>query len=151
VLFYWFEAGDPIVKNRIESVCQSHLDANGEFQWPADATQRNQLASRFLGASIVSGMDNWSERAIAKLESESVSIEQKQNLKRLIFETVQGVVFSILVKLDQFPYGNLDLLLSDVETEQRLASIVDGDIFDLHDRLGAWLAEFSEYPKEFGV
>ena len=136
------------MKDRIQFVSQDYLDANGDFQWPTNEADRNQLASRLLGACIVAATDYWIEKAIPKIESD-LPIDQQNKMKQILFDTVRGVVFSILVKLDQFPFANLDLVLSDVEKDERLASIVEGDIFDLHDRLFGWVEKFSEYPKEF--
>ncbi len=136
------------MKDRISSVCKEHLDASGEFQWPADMAARNRLASRLLGACVVAKMDYWTEKALRTLEAE-LPVDQQQKLRRLLFDTVDGVVFSILAKLDQFPFANLDIVLSDVETQESIASVGDGDIFDFHDRLAGWIEKFSDYPEEF--
>jgi hypothetical protein len=136
------------MKDRIRSVCQEHTDSNGTFRWPSDEAERNKLASRLFGACVVAGMDSWMEKALAKLPPD-LSPEQQSNVKRLLFQTVSGVVFSILVKLDQFPTANLDMVLSDPENDERLASVIDGEIFDLHDRIGGWLEQFSDYAKDF--
>jgi hypothetical protein len=138
------------MKERIQSVCQEHLDASGQFQWPDSKVERDELASRLLGACIVAGMDSSIEKALSDLPP-SLSSEQRSKFEQLLFEAVKGVVFSILVKLDQFPQANLDLVLSDLETQKNLASVTEGDIFDLHDRLWSWLEEFSEYAKKFGA
>lgn len=137
------------MKDRIRSICAEYLDRNGIFQWPADEPARNMLASRILGACIVAVMDGWVEKDLSTLDPD-FSSEQKLKVRRLLFETVKGVVFAILVKLDQFPNANLDLVLTGLENEDRLASIFEGDFFDFHDRLWGWIKEFSEFPEEFG-
>ena len=138
------------MKDRILTICAEYLDSNGEFQWPPDESARNKLASRLLGACVVAAMDGWIERGLSTLE-DGFSSEQQSKVRALLFETVKGVVFSILVKLDQFPCANLDLVLTGLENEERLASIFEGDIFDFHDRLWGWIKEFSEFPEEFGA
>jgi hypothetical protein len=138
------------MKDRIRTVCAEYLDSEGEFHWPADESVRNTLASRLLGACIIGAMDGAVETGLSTLEAD-FSPEQQAKVRRLMFETVKGVVFSILVKLDQFPGANLNLVLSGLENDDRLASIFEGDIFDLHDRLWGWISEFSEFPKEFGA
>jgi hypothetical protein len=40
-------------------------------------------------------------------------------------------------------------VLTGLEHEERLASIVEGDIIDFHDRLWGWITEFSDFPEEF--
>jgi hypothetical protein len=102
------------MKDRIRSVCAEYLDSNGEFRWPADQTGRNNLASRLLGACIVAAMDGSVEKGLSTLETD-FSSEQQLKVRRILFEAVKGVVFSILVRFDQFPYGNLDLVLTGLE------------------------------------
>jgi hypothetical protein len=138
------------MKDRIRAVCAEYLDSNGEFQWPADEAARNKLASRLLGACIVAAIDGCVEVGLSSLEAD-LSSEQQSKVRRLLFQTVKGVVFSILVKLDQFPCANLDLVVTSLENEERLASIYEGDIYDFHDRLWDWIREFSEFPEEFGA
>lgn len=138
------------MKDCVRSVCAEYLDSNGRFQWPADEPARNKLASRLLGACIVAAMDGWVEKGLSTLDT-GFSSEQQLKVRRLLFETVKGVVFSILVKLDQFPCANLDLVLTGLESEGRLGSIFEGDTFDFHDRLWGWIKEFSEFPEEFGA
>lgn len=138
------------MKERIQSVCQQYLDGTGQFQWPVDGAARNRLASHLFGACVVAGMDICIDDARPALPT-SLTLEQRSAIEQVLFQTVKGVVFSILVKLDQFPQANLDLVLRDLDSEEMLASVVEGDIFDLHDRLWKWLEEFSEYTKEFGA
>lgn len=142
------------MKERIQFVCKPHLDVEGNFRWPVNEADRNALASRLLGACIVAGMDDSVERAMKRLEEKSaiaLAPEQKEVVERLLAETVRGVVFSVLVKLDQFPHALLDLVLTEPEDGRPLASIMEGDIYDLHDRLWGWLSEFSEHAALFGA
>ena len=136
------------MENRIQTVCQHCTDDSGAFRWPSDEAERNKLASQILGACVVAGMDYSLADALANLPPD-LSAEQLSKIRRLFLQTVSSVAFSILVKLDQFPHANLDLILSDLENDDRVASIVDGEIFDLHDRLGGWLEQFSDYANEF--
>lgn len=67
-----------------------------------------------------------------------------------MFQTAHGVLFSLLVKLDEFPGGFADVVVADLRDEKRpIASVMEADVFDLHDRLGSWIAEFSEYKEQF--
>lgn len=134
------------MKEPIRFVCKPYLDAAGQFQWPAEEAERSKLASRLFGACLVGAMDDWINKALPTLQSK-VSKDQWEDVEQVLFQTVGGVVFSILVRLDQFPCANLDLVLSDLETDSKLASITAGDIYDLHDRLWSWLAEFSEHSR----
>jgi hypothetical protein len=142
------------LKERIRFVCKPYIDSEGKFRWPANEPDRDALASRLLGACIVAGMDEWIERATKRLERGPglvLTPGQKDAVERLLAETVCGVVFSVLVKLDQFPQAAIDLILTDPDDGSQLASIMEGDIFDLHDRLWGWLSEFSEYAAQFGT
>jgi hypothetical protein len=138
------------MKDRIRSVCEKYLTPDGELQWPADEAARNKLGSRLLGACVVAAMDQEIETSLPSLQSD-FSEEQQRKVRHLLAQAVRGVVFSILVKLDQFPCADLDLVLSRLESQERLGSIVEGDSLDFHDRLWNWIEEFSEYPREFGV
>src|SRR5580698_8786300 len=127
--------------DRIQSVCQPHLDDGGEFHWPATQEGRDALASRMLGACVVAGMDEWTGRAIQRLRAEpqlGLTAEQSAKAEKIVAEAVRGVVFSTLVKLDQFPHAILDIVLSGEEDEVPVASIVAGDINDLHDLIWGW-------------
>lgn len=137
------------MKDCIRYVSQEHLDTNGVFRWPADAGDRDKVASRLLGACIVDAMDGGIEKALASLPAD-FSADQQPKARSLLFRTIAGIVVSILAKLDQFPSANFDMVLTNLDNEEKLASVVEGDTLDLHDRLPGWLKEFSEFAKEFG-
>ena len=160
------------MKNRIQHVWNDHFDPDGEPRWPDTPDSRNKLASRLLGASVIASVDDWLELALDVLrnaepsparrrertrsEAEdrqrsvfaTLSQEQRVALEALLFQTVRGSLHSILVRLDQFPGARLDIVAFHPDTEQKLASILEGDILDLHDRLSSWIEEFSDYVKE---
>src|SRR5262245_31514800 len=161
------------MKERIAHVWGPHTNPNGEPKWPADQQACNELASRVLGACIVAGMDGWIESAIDVLSNPTASPErlrsrtepeldderrrvfgslttqQREQVEALLFRSIKGAVFSILVKLDQFPGGLADVVVTDPDHDGRLASVMEGSILDLHYRLHEWVAEFSEYPERY--
>jgi hypothetical protein len=160
------------VKERIQHVWSEHIGPDGESHWPDDQSKRDKLASRLLGACVVGSIDYWLDLAFDALRNPdasparrrervdadkddarrslfaSLTPEQRAGVELLLAETVRGVVFSILADLDQFPGARVDLVAYDSDTQEKLASVGEGDIFDLHDRLGGWIEEFSDYRRE---
>jgi hypothetical protein len=163
------------VKDRIEFVLRAYRDEEGGVRWPAAAEERNALASRLLGACTVASLDYWLELALDVVRNPEPSAERRRDrvdpdrddlerkvlsglsdeqravVERLMFRTAKGAVFSLLTHLDQFPSAQLDLVAFDPDSDVELASVRDGEIFDLHDRLHGWVGEFSEYPHELGT
>ena len=146
------------MKERIQYVWSEHTGADGEPQWPNEQGKRNRLASRLLGACVIASIDYWLDLAFDVLRNQeaesrrrlfgSLTPEQRAGVESLLSETVHGVVFSLLTDLDQFPGARLDLVAYDADTQAQLASVGEGEIFDLHDRLGGWIEEFSEFRRE---
>ncbi len=161
------------MKDRIAHVWSSHIGPDGEARWPEGREARNELASRLLGACTVAEMDGSIALALDVLQNRvasaerrrsrpdaqgddlrrqvlaSLTQEQRTHVEELLFSTLRLAMFGFLTKLDQFPGGTADLVVRDADTGRELASIVDGSVVDLHDRLGSWLEEFSEYPDRF--
>jgi hypothetical protein len=161
------------MKDRIAHVWSPHTAPNGETRWPDKPEVRNELASRLLGACTVAEIDGAmglamdllhnpvpsAERLRSRPHPEvedqqrrvfaSFTSEQRTHVEDLLFSTVHLAIFGLLTKLDQFPGGTVDLTVRDPDSGQGLASIVDGSVLDLHDRLASWLDEFSEYPEHF--
>jgi len=153
-------------------VAAPHVGPDGEFRWPADQDKRDELASDLLGAELVGSLDAWLELAYEPVRNASPSAEwrrthstwetddrfregfatltpeQRALVEDLVSRTAEGLLFSLLVDLDQFPCGNLDLVVSDSDSGEPLASIMAGSMLDLHDRLGEWVERFSEYTAQ---
>lgn len=160
------------MKDRIELVLEPHRGDDGQFRWPAATDDRNELASRLLGACSVASLDYWVESALDVLRNPepsperrrertdgeqddqerevlgALTDEQRRVVETIVLRTAHGIMFSLLTELDQFPGAELDLVAYEPESATHLASVREGDIFDLHDRLGAWVEEFSEYSRE---
>jgi hypothetical protein len=161
------------MKDRLSSVVGPFVGPDGTFVWPNDEAARNKLASDIFGALVVADMDSWLESALEALRNRTASSEwrrshtqwesnqkfreglaaltpeQRALVEGLLFSTVEGVVFSILAHLDQFPSGQLELNVLDVNAGRHLASVNRGSILDLHDRLLGWVEALSEYSREF--
>jgi hypothetical protein len=131
------------MKERIAHVWGPYLDPDGDAHWPGTRADRDRLASRLLGASVVSAIDGWLEIALDQLHHDqspiwrrehggpeqweedqatralfqSMSKEQRSAVQRLLVRTLHGAFFSALVKLDQFPAGT-------PESEDTIADIV---------------------------
>ena len=64
--------------------------------------------------------------------------EEKENLKNLIKESLEGVLFSLFVKLDQSPIGDWKILLKEGQYEG-----IANSGTELHEDLYKWLKIFS--------
>jgi len=102
------------------------------------------------------GPKQWEQDQRFRALFQSMTAEQRDAVRKLLVSTVRGAFFSALAGLDQFPAATsehegaaLELIVHDADTDQTLASVVDGDVFDLHDRLGNWLKEFSDHAVLF--
>jgi hypothetical protein len=162
------------VKDRIRHVWDPYTNEHGDLKWPSGADERNSLASRLIGAITVVALDgsmdwaaellrvpspspewrrshtNWESYEAARNVFATLTTEQREWIERLVAHAAFGVMFSFLVHLDQFPGGWADIAIADPENEnQQIASAVNGDTLDLHDRLGGWIEEFSEYTSTF--
>jgi hypothetical protein len=73
---------------------------------------------------------------------------QRAAVIRLVAETASGAVFSALVAFDQCADAEIRVDAHDVETSEKLASILPRHL-DFHDRLYEWIAEFSEHPERY--
>jgi hypothetical protein len=131
------------------------------------------LASDLLGACVIACMDYWLEHALEHLRNpeaspawrradvnwqkdeaarrlfSALSPEQRAAVEKQLFDTVFGVVHSVLAKLDQFPNGVADISVRHLETQETMASVYEGDILDLHDRLFGWIERFSNHAPAF--
>lgn len=149
-----------------------YLNERGGFHWPEDPEERNELASDIFGFQVVGRIDSAVEHArevLFKPEASpeyrrhhsawetdqphrdcfaTLTDEQRQLVDRYLRESLTTTIFSLLVRFDQFSEGHLDLQVLDLETEEPIANIVQGSIFDLHDRLGEWIERFSRYAEE---
>lgn len=161
------------MKDRKGSAWDKHIVPDGQPAWPSDEAERDKLASDLLGESLADNMDYWlglaldvvrnpqasperlRSRVNPEVEDERRAVlarlapEERSVVERLLFETVHGVVFSNLVTLDQFPGAVVDLRVCDPESNAILGSIMQGSILDLHDRLGGWLDECSEFAGQW--
>jgi hypothetical protein len=144
----------------------------GEITWPDQAETRDRLASDLLGAEIVSSLDNWVDGAVDFVRNRTstkefprknlawehdvsmraglagLSPDQQNAVIRLVAETASGVLFSALVAFDQCPAAEIRVEAYDLDTAEKLASILPGHI-DFHDRLYEWIADFSEIPERY--
>jgi hypothetical protein len=135
--------------NGIRRVCEPYTDPDGRFRWPEVQAARDALASRLFGAGVVQAMDSWLRKGLAELAGLGLNEHQQRAVGQIIGQAISGAVFSLLVHIDQFPAAVADVVVDDADTGERLASVGAGEIFDLHDRLGGWVGEFSDHPERY--
>lgn len=137
------------MSNGVRRLCEPHTGPDGRFRWPEQQAARDALASQLFGAVVVQDMDSWVRTSLSELRNLGLPDDQRRAVEAAVGRVAAGTVFSVLVSLDQFPEALADVVLNDPDTGERLASVGAGEIFDLHDRLGGWIAEFSERPEQF--
>jgi hypothetical protein len=159
--------------NPIESVIKKYQDNEGKFCWPDAADERNKLASNLLGAKLAANLDYWMKAAQEVIRNSeasnqyrretlnwenaepfrkafaSMTDEQRILAEKLLWKTASGVIHSMLVTLDQFPVGLIDVLVLNPDTEEKIANISEAETLDLHDRFYCWLTDYSETSKEY--
>ena len=126
----------------------------------------NEIVNLFFGALVVGKIDYWIERSFDFIDNEKpgkpferewseiakqdkayrtsfsqLDSEVKNQLKRLIRESVEGVVFSILSELDESNVGDWNVELQ--ETEKQKIGVVNSEC-ELHEDLYRWIELFGD-------
>src|SRR5207344_1388289 len=136
-----------------------YYDDNGRFQWPTEPGEAVEVARAILIAEYVAHSRYWADygrdlvvnptpeqkferpwSARAKEDKtfrdlfSSLTEEQKGTVVDLLERCVSGAVFSCLVTLDQFPHGDVDILVRPAVEGDPVPSIkLAPTDTDLHD------------------
>lgn len=154
-------------------IYNQYVEDDHVVQWPDDPTERVLLARALFGRQLIAKFDSWIKHALDFLENPArqesfqrnskIDLENKyfraglQNLepaqnkviRDLICTTVQGMLFSALVTLDQSPFGKYELLLMPSQTKDSSGISLFTDLPDqLHDELNDWIVSFSGFSNE---
>jgi alkanesulfonate monooxygenase SsuD/methylene tetrahydromethanopterin reductase-like flavin-dependent oxidoreductase (luciferase family) len=149
------------------------VDKFGNIDIPESEEEKQKLARALLGISLISNLDNWlssafdvvdnpepetpftRENAASKKDKAfrtafaSLDSEVKEKIKKLIADTTTGVLFSTLVSVDQFDFGELQIklvpkTLSGATEEWSVTNKQE----DLHDELPEWIENFSRHQEQ---
>lgn len=141
--------------------------------WPDDPKERALLARALFGRELMYKFDYWIKHAIDLLVNpepstpfprrnkvyleeknyrenlRTLNADQKQAVRNLIRKTANGILFGILVTLDQSCFGKFDLTLTPSQTIENSSISLFADLPEgLHDELNDWIISFSEFSDE---
>jgi hypothetical protein len=164
-------------KNRpvlARDIYEKYVSDKGEIDWPEDSKERELLARALYGKELISTFDYWFSHAVDLIENprpsksfprkndaykqdkyirdgfSTLSLEQKQVVRDLVRRIVHGVLFGVLVDLDQSHYGEYELSLKPqrVEGNDQTIKITLDKPEELHDELNDWVLSFSKFADE---
>lgn len=149
------------------------IDDYGHVQVPEDINDRNELGKALFGASLIHALDFWLNDANDLIENpqpaepylrkneayridksfretlSTLSEEQKNIIKKLIQRTATGLLFNILVDLDQFDYGQIKMQIKPKQLDNSETELnVLPTKFQIHDELNEWIFYLSKYSNE---
>ena len=157
-------------------LCARYVDDEGTVHWPESRQEQTQLARALFGRSLMQSFDYWLDNAIDYLDnpepeqpfprkneafredqyfrSELTTLTDRQAraVRSLIQDAMHGVLFSMLVAMDQPQPGEAAriFIAKDEESEaaHNLVPLLHEDEDDLHDCLAEWMLSFSSYAEE---
>src|SRR5207244_3790264 len=129
----------------------------GRLSWPADPSEQEALARTLFGLGFIEAHDYWVREALGYLPTDShskpvqrserssqehwfrtglasLTAEQASIVSALIRRVAGGVLFSVLVSIDQFQRAEIELALLDDSGSSgrpRRVLIPTGDLHDL--------------------
>lgn len=151
-----------------------YVREDNEITWPQDGQERVRLARALYGKQLIGTFDYWFSHALDLIENaepakpfprkneaykkdayfrnrlSTLSAEQKQVVRHLIRTTAYGVLFGVLVDIDQSDYGEFTLALKPgaVAGNGQTIQLAPDEENDLHDELRDWILSFSRYADE---
>lgn len=148
-------------------------DQFGHITIPTTAEEKVALARALLGFSLISNLDIWLNDAFDLIDNPEpkepflreneasrkdkalrttlggLENEAKEKIKQLVLDTGTGVLFSTLVSLDQFDFGEISIKLKPKTlTEDNQELEITKKWEDLHDDLPNWIESFSKFKEK---
>lgn len=149
------------------------VDRFGNINIPESEEEKQKLARALLGISLINNLDSWlrsafdlvdnpepeipfsRENAASRKDKEyratlaNLDDEVKEKIKQLIGDITTGILFSFLVSMDQFDFGELQIkLIPKTSNEEAKELNVSNKQKDLHDELPEWIGNFSKYREQ---
>lgn len=156
------------------NVYTKYVSDEGEIVWPEDSQERVLFARVLYGKQLISTFDYWFSRAVDLIENpappkpfqrkneaykedkyfrdrfSTLSAEQKQVVRHLVRTIAHGILFGVLVDLDQSYYGEYEIALKPrkVRGNDQAIRIAPDVPNDLHNELNDWILSFSKFADE---
>ena len=155
-----------------DEFCRKHLDESNGVRWPSGDAAKTDVAQTLLGLRFVSNCDYWYQFARELLVNPqpvqpyvrawneaakkdrayreafaTLNDEQRQAVLRLLHQVINGVTYSMLADLDQFPHADVMIQLVNREDDVAVYSVqaLPGE-FGLHERWHQWRNDFADSP-----
>jgi hypothetical protein len=139
-------------------------EVEGQVRWPEDAEARSALVRGAFGATVIGALEavlsdeleavdgkppaegqNDYQAALARRQVfASMSEPQRAEVRRTITSATFGALYWILVKLENFPAGNIDFTVEPFTPDEETYPRVGIEETELHQLYFDWLERFSE-------
>jgi hypothetical protein len=142
---------------------QVPTDADGHIQWPDDSEARAALVRDVFGAKVIGALEavlsdqlevvegkppsspssDYQIQAARRRLFAAMTEEQRTEIRHLLKEVSFGALYWILVKLEHFPSGDVDIV---VEPQKGMVSFppVGIEQTELHHAYFDWVERFSD-------
>jgi ribosomal protein S18 acetylase RimI-like enzyme len=151
----------------LDEMLRAYVGPDGQIRWPEDGKERLEICLALLGFKVARSYDYWIDWATEKVDHPSPTPEyrrqhhvserdqplrdalaplneaQRRGVARLLAQTLEGLLHSVLVDLDRLAVANPDLVFHERGSSKVLASL-RGDSRDFQMHLFDWLERFSE-------
>ena len=151
-----------------------YVDADSNVTWPEDPREKTLLARAIFGKWLIGKFDSLIDEGFDFIENpapnrtysrrnmvakrdeyfragfKNLSAEQKAVVKQLMFEMIEGTLFSTLVTLDQTRYGQylLSLQTNGADGAGEIIPIAPDNYMELHEELNEWILRFSKHSSQ---
>jgi hypothetical protein len=142
---------------------QVPADANGDIRWPDDPDARAALVRDVFGAKVIGALEAVLSEQLEVVEGKppsspssdfqiqaarrrlfaAMTEEQRTEVRRLLKKASFGVLYWILVKLENFPSGNVDFVVKP-GTGMVCFPPVGIEQMELHHPYFDWVERFSD-------
>ena len=148
-------------------------DEFGHITIPKTEEEKLALVRALLGFSLISNLDNWLSDAFDLIDNSEpaepfvrenetsrkdkalrtafagLDNEVKEKIKQLVIDTGTEVLFSSLVSLDQFDFGEISFKVRPKTLDESNEVLeISKKWQDLHDELPEWIENFSKFKEK---
>ena len=140
-------------------------DDEGQICWPEDADQRLTLVRAAFGAKVIGaleavldarlevadgrapapGSNDYEREAARRAVFAGMSDEQRVEVRRLVKDACFGTLYWILVKLEHFPFGEVDFKVEPCTPDGKALAPVGIEETELHHLYFDWVERFSDH------
>ena len=156
-----------------EAFLKDHRNADGTINWPPEENARIQLAQTLLGIHWIQSCDALYEAAIDVLSNPSppkpyvrpeseiarkdadfrrifstLNSEQRRAVLKLIHGQTYGMLCALLFDLDQFPYSQVTVTLSNMGDEPsfHVQAIPGANGIGIGESCAWWVRDLASFP-----